>query len=324
MINPVYKTIGAAMLLCCSLFSSAQLIDHTASFRNIHQEKYFRFHYDNDFFTKSDEYYTQGITLEYVNPALKKFPLSKLLWKPFASKAQYGLAFNLFGYTPTSILSDEILEGDRPFDANISLKTFLIQKDEVQKQQISTAFSIGVMGPAALGYEIQYNIHRWLKNPLPHGWQYQIKNDVILNYQLNYEKQLTTAGNHFVMHSTSEIRLGTLNNKINTGFSFMIGQFDKSYAPMSTNKKKFNFYLYGQSRVNLIGYDATMQGGLFNRKSPYTIAASDITRLTYQADAGIVFNYKKLLLSYTQSYLTKEFRTGNYHRWGGISVGLGF
>ncbi len=67
-----------------------------------------------------------------------------------------------------------------------------------------------------------------------------------------------------------------------------------------------------------------MQGGLFNRKSPYTIVAADITRLTYQADAGIIVNYKKLLLSYSQSFLTKEFSTGDYHRWGGISVGVGF
>ena len=81
--------------------------------------------------------------------------------------------------------------------------------------------------------------------------------------------------------------------------------------------------MYGQSRVNFIGYDATMQGGLFNRTSPYTIAASDVSRITFQADAGIIVNFKKLYLSYTQSFLTKEFRTGTYHRWGGISVGVG-
>jgi hypothetical protein len=65
-----------------------------------------------------------------------------------------------------------------------------------------------------------------------------------------------------------------------------------------------------------------MQGGLFNRKSPYTIAAADISRVSFQADAGIIVNFRRLYLSYTQSYLTKEFSTGHYHRWGGISVGI--
>jgi lipid A 3-O-deacylase len=324
MIKLLYKITITCLLICLSFFSKAQLVDNTSTFRNIDQEKYFRFHYDNDFFTKSDEYYTQGITLDYVHPSIKNFPLAKLLWKPYKTTAQYGVAFNLFGYTPTSILSDEILYGDRPFNANITLKTFLVQPDDVHKQQVSSALSIGVMGPAALGYDIQYNIHRWLDNPLPHGWQHQIKNDIIFNYQINYEKQIVNAGNHFILNSTSEIRLGTLNNKINTGFNFMVGNFNKRYTAIGSDKKKVSYYFYGQSRANLIGYDASMQGGLFNKKSPYTIAAADVSRLTYQADAGIIVNYKKLLLSYTQSFLTKEFRSGNYHRWGGITVGFAF
>ena len=153
--------------ICCN--ASAQLIDNSSTFRNIGRNSYFRFHYDNDYFTKSDEYYSQGITFDFVHPAIQRFPLAKLLWKPFSTKPQYGISFNLFGYTPTSILSDSILYGDRPFNSNISLKTFLIQVDEIKRQQISTAFSIGVMGKAALGYEIQYYIHKWTGNPLPHG-----------------------------------------------------------------------------------------------------------------------------------------------------------
>ena len=143
------------IVICISCTAKAQLVDNSSTFRNIGRNSYFRFHYDNDYFTKTDEYYSQGITFDFVHPAIKRFPLSKFLWKPFTTAPQYGISFNIFGYTPTSILSDSILYGDRPFDANISLKTFLIQVDEVKHQQISTAFSIGVMGRAALGYDIQ-------------------------------------------------------------------------------------------------------------------------------------------------------------------------
>jgi len=302
--------------------ANAQLIDNSSTFRNIGRNSYFRFHYDNDYFTKTDEYYTQGITLELLHPAIKRSPLAKLLWKPFTTRPQYGISFNLFGYTPTSIVSDSVLYGDRPFNANISLKTFLIQADEIRHQQISTAFSIGVMGPAALGYQIQYNIHKWLKNPLPHGWQYQVKNDIIINYQLNYEKQLLAAGNYFLLNTAAEARLGTLNTKLGAGFNVMAGRFNKRFTAVNNNKRKAEYYFYTQSRVNMIGYDAAMQGGLFNRKSPYTIGAADINRVTYQADAGIIVNFRKLYLSYTQSIVTKEFRTGTYHRWGGVSIGF--
>ena len=322
MVKSIIKTLSLVLLTCCCLIANAQLTDNTSTFRKINHNSYFRFHYDNDYFTKTDEYYTQGITFEYVHPSIKNFLPAKLLWKPFKTTPQFGVTFNLFGYTPTSIASDSILYDDRPFNANITLKTFLIQVDEINRQQISTAFSIGVMGPAGLGNEIQTNIHRWLKNPLPHGWQYQIQNDIIINYQLNYEKQLLAAGNYFLLNGTAEARAGTLNNKLSGGFNFMAGRFNKRYMPVTYSDRKAEYYFYSQSRINFIGYDASMQGGLFNRKSPYVISGGDISRVTFQADAGIIVNFKKLYLSYTQSILTKEFRTGKYHRWGGVSVGF--
>ncbi len=322
MINFKFKITLSLLLLFCARSLQAQLIDNTSSFRTIKSDKYFRFHYDNDFFTKTDKYYTQGVTFEYVNPRLRKNPVNKILWAPFSTSPQYGVSLNLFGYTPTSILSDTILTGDRPFNANISLKSFLIQVDEEHQQQVSTALSLGIMGPAALGFKIQDNIHKWLNNTRPKGWQYQTKNDIIINYQLNYEKNLFAADNNFLLNATGELRLGTLNNKVGGGLNFMAGRFNDRFKPVNTEKKKAEYYFYGQGKVNLIGYDASMQGGLFTRNNPYIIKASDISRATLQADAGVIVNLKKLYFSYTQSILTREFKGGNSHRWGGISIGF--
>ena len=310
------------LALFLSLSGYAQRIDYASTFRKIDERAYFRFHYDNDYFTKTDQYYSQGITLEYVHPSLKRFPLARLLYKPWKTPAQYGLNFNLFGFTPTSILSDSILVGDRPFNANISLQAQMTQTDAGRKQKFSTAFSVGVMGPAAQGYEIQYNIHKWLKNPLPHGWEYQIKNDIILNYQVGFEKQLLSAGKSFLLNGIAEGRIGTLNNKVNGGINFMAGRFNKRFETAPASKRKAEYYFYSQGRMNIIGYDASLQGGLFNRKSPYTIPSADISRISFQADAGVIINFKTFYLSYTQSFLTKEFVTGTYHRWGGMSMGF--
>jgi lipid A 3-O-deacylase len=302
--------------------SSAQLIDNTSSFRNIQSKSYFRFHYDNDYFTKTDYYYSQGITLEYVHPGLKKNPLTTLLVKIKNNDAKYGVTFNLFGYTPTSINSEAILYGDRPYESSMSFKTFAVSSDSIHKQRIASAFSIGIIGPAAQGEQIQTGIHRWLKNKLPKGWQHQIRNDIIINYQLNYEKKILETSKVFLLNSAAEARLGTLHNKLSGGINFMIGHFNNPYKPGKL--KKNEYYFFGQSRINFIGYDATMQGGFFNRKSPYTITEDAVSRITFQADAGMVINFKKIYLLYTQSFLTKEFRTGRRHRWGGISFGFPF
>jgi hypothetical protein len=301
---------------------NAQLIEHSSILRTFNAEKYFRIHYDNDYFTKSDEYYSQGIGLEFVTPGLKKFPVSKLLWQPLRAEAQFGILLNSFGYTPTTISRDEIPYGDRPFSASINLKTFSIQTDSLQLQQLSTAFTIGVIGPLAFGKEMQTGIHRALNNKIPQGWQHQVHNDIVLNYQLNYEKQLFSIQNTFSLNSTSEIRLGTLNTKLNTGLNFMTGWFNSRYTPISSKKRKFEIYVFGQGRVNLVGYDAGLQGGLFNRNSPYTISAADINRIVFQADGGVIINFSGVYLSYTQSFITREFKTGKAHRWGGVSFGF--
>lgn len=319
---PIFLAGILFITISTSIRSSAQLIDNSSTFKNIDSNKYIRFHYDNDFFTKTDYYYSQGITLEYVSPCLKKSPINYLLLKSANSENKYGLSFNLFGYTPTSIKSDDILYGDRPYEANISLKAFVTGSDSLRNHRIASSVSIGIMGPAALGYEIQYNIHKWTGNKLPKGWQHQIRNDIILNYQLNYEKKLATISENFLLNTAAEARLGTLHNRLSGGLNFMTGHFNNPYQ--SSGKRKTSYYLYVQNRLNFVGYDATLQGGIFNRKSEYTISAKEITRITFQADAGMMLNIGKLHLSYSQSFLTKEFQAGKYHRWGGFSLGYSF
>lgn len=303
--------------------ATAQRIDNTYTFRTLPQQTYFRFHYDNDYFTKTDYYYSQGITLEWVNPSIKKFLPVKLLIKPARASLQYGIAFNIFGYTPTSIRSDDILYGDRPYASCMSLSNFAIASDSARQYRISTFITAGVIGPAAQGEQIQTGIHRWLKNVLPKGWQHQVQNDLILNYGLSYEKKLLNLKNYFLLNYTAEARLGTLNDKLSGGFNFMAGHFNNPYRSSST-KKKIAYYLYGQGRAHFVGYDASLQGGLFNRQTEYTISSADIARVVFQADAGIILNFRKLFLSYTQSFLSKEFNAGLYHRWGGVSLGFSF
>jgi lipid A 3-O-deacylase len=319
------KIVYSILLLLIVCRSEAQIIDNTSSFKQGLGNKYFRFHYDNDYFTKTDEYYTQGITLEYANPAIKKFITSKVLIRPNNTDIIYGFRIDNFGYTPTTIHSDSILYGDRPYCGDMSISTFAIATDTLKHQIISSTFIFGLMGQGAGGKEFQTTIHQWTNNFLPLGWQYQIRNDIILDYQVNYEKKLLGYKNNFLLNATASARAGTHNDKITGGFNFMAGNFNDRFLSVAATKpvrKKVQYYLYGQLVGDAIAYDATLQGGMFNHTSPYVIQADAVSRFTLQADYGIVVCFRKLYLEYCQSYLTKEFNTGHYHRWGGIRVGF--
>lgn len=61
--------------------------------------------------------------------------------------------------------------------------------DTIQASRISSSFTIGVIGPAAFG-DFQRKLYKVIDSGYPNGWYHQIKNDIVLNYEINYEKQL--------------------------------------------------------------------------------------------------------------------------------------
>lgn len=67
----------------------AQKIDQLASFRNIDDDNYFRLHFDNDYFAKSDENYTLGYNFELVSNYFKTNPANHLFIRPKTSEFRY-------------------------------------------------------------------------------------------------------------------------------------------------------------------------------------------------------------------------------------------
>ena len=321
------KCFFLVLLVTLPILSSAQRIDNTAAQRVSQDTGYFRFHYDNDFFSRNrtDYYYTQGYSFEVAHSVFAKNPLSKILLRFRGKPTAYGLALEHFGFTPTSIKSDEILVGDRPFAGVIMLKSFSISVDTARRQRLSSTLSLGMVGPAAFAGKMQTAIHRWSGDPLPQGWQHQIRNEVVVNYELNHERQLAAVPDFLSLNSNAQIRLGTLSNKMQTGLTLTLGYFDSAFSSYPNSRKKdLQLYVYSQPLGSLVGYDATLQGGLFNRSSPYTLGVSEISRFTFQHNYGVVMKVRKLYAEYYRTYLSQEFKNGRTHVWGGVKLGVCF
>ncbi len=310
------------LIFFAPLFSYAQAIDNTAIFRATTDSNYFRFSYDNDFFTATDQYYTQGLNFEIVNSRFYKNPINKILFHYKDGNNKYGIALEHDGYTPSSIRHEEIILNDHPFVAAIMLKSFTASINKNNTKRLTSSLSLGIFGTSAFGEQMQKSIHKALNNIEPLGWQHQIHDDVIVNYELGID-HLITSGKYFSLNSNSQIRVGTFNDKIKTGLTFSFGKINTPFN-LTSSEKELHLYIYNQSLLNIIGYDATLQGGLFNRSSPYTLNNNEISRLTFQDNYGIVLTYKKLYLEYLQSFTTREFKAGNYHRYGGIKMGFSF
>ena len=314
-------------LFICSLAitftACGQEIQNTLSYRNISSDHYFRINYENDLAFHTDYYYTQGVHFELVSPRIGRSRLKALFPHFSKSLKRYGIGLESAGYTPTSIFSDSILYGDRPFAGLAYLQAFMLSVNESARSRFSAILSVGLMGPAAGGYDIQAFIHRYTRNADPMGWKFQVKNEPIINYEADYEKAITPASQYFLLSGLGMARVGTLSTKAGAGLVLMAGLFNDPFHPAQKGRKRFA-YVYAHPEVDVVGYDATLQGGPFTHDNPYVIATGDINRITFRSDVGAIFGSGRFSLGANVRYVTKEFHTGMTHLTGGVQIALAF
>ena len=306
----------------------------TSSAQETAQGRYLSFTYENDFFTGTDEYYTQGIRWQYLNPKLKNFFVNKvLLSMPFSTINYYGLSFVRDGFTPSSIRHSYIQYGDRPYAGYSLLGAIHICKDDVKKEGLTSELSMGMIGPSSGANVSQMTIHRWLHNLQPLGWVNQIQNDFALKYEVTIEKGLINKIHWMDLTGFVNTRLGTLYDDFSSGLLLRIGVInsyfkDIGYGKSShydeVNYKKHQFYFYFKPREEVVSYNATLEGGMFDKKSVYTIPPVNVEGIVYQVYSGFAYNCRSFTVSYSYAVLTREFSTGTTHFWGSINLGLCF
>lgn len=320
------KRLSLSLLIILCFFTfvvNAQKIDTTSSFRDIDSEKYFRFQFDNDYFANKDQDYTEGFNIQVFNPCFAKNPINYLIFKPKNAQITYGVSVEHISYTPENIGSDEIQFGDRPFASALILNSTVVSTDTVRKSRFNTIVSLGLIGQGSLGETLQLGWHQLTRNVLPQGWRYQIKNDIVLTYTVQYEKELLRANNWFSLQTTSRAQLGTLFTNAGVGFNMVLGLINEPFSAVADNKK-LRLYVYIQPMAHIVGYDATLQGGMFNNDSVYTIASGDVERFTGQYVTGIVIQKYGFYAEFTRTSITREFANGRSSHWGGLRVGYYF
>lgn len=307
------------LLAIAARTAEAQAISTTGVERDTRASAYWRLAYDNDFFTATDRYFTQGISLEVVTPRLASFPFLRVLPEPRGSTVRYGVAYADDGYTSSDLKASQVLFGDHPYVGTKQLRMFTLALDTVRRQRLSSSLTVGIIGPGAAGAEIQTFIHRHTGNTIPQGWQNQIRNDLILNYETGLERALLHARGVLVT-GTGMARVGTYNTAVTVGTTLLAGRVGSPFGAAQPARR--GLFVYLKPQLNAVANDATLQGGLFNRSSPYTIAARDLSRLVYRQQLGVVYWSGKRYIEYYQTSATPEFHGGRAHRSGGFQIGV--
>ncbi len=280
--------------------------------------------FDNDIFNNTDYYYTNGVQIELVIPLAKRSSLSNLLIGLRGSQIDlYGFSIKQNIYTPTNPDIEEISLDDRPFSAFLTIGQFRESYNLKKNISIKSSVNFGVIGPASMGGIVQSSIH----NIEPIGWDNQIKNNIVIDYSLKLEKGVVSTP-HIELNVTAGGNFGTVFNKIASGLYFRAGSFVPVFKGLATNiyrsslrqpvKSPFQYWFFLSAETNLVLYDATLQGGIFNTNNPYTVQTSNINRLVANVSVGFAVYYKKAGIELQNFYLSPEFKNGYDFRWGRI------
>lgn len=295
-------------------------------------ERFLLIDFDNDILDNTDRFYTNGIRFDFISPVFQPFPLNLLMipyWR--SGMNYYGISLIQNMYTPSTTKIGGILYGDRPYAAYLYLKSFKITNDFPDKFRQTSEIDIGIIGPASLGDFVQKSFHRDVPtNSEPLGWEYQIRNDLVLDYNICYEKGIVS-GKSFDVNLIGTGSLGTLYTNVGGGIMLRTGILNPYFADLGFSKRltneekglrKVQFLFSLKSNVKFVGYDATLEGGVFNKTSPYTIGQNVISRFVYQGSACLTFSYGGFGIGVEQFILSPEFHNGWWHKW--VHIGLTF
>lgn len=296
-------------LAACGPLHAQELVA-TGVERESSHTRAWRLLYENDFFAATDRYYTQGIYLEVVHPAIARSPLRHVLITPSRHPTRVGVAFGDEGYTGSDLKQSEIVPGDHPWAGTKQLHAFAISTDTLRHRRLSSQLTIGLIGQGAAGREIQTFIHERTGNTIPQGWGNQIRNDVILNYAVTAEQRLAAAGNTVQLWSSAAARAGTFQTSLSLGGTLLAGRIGR-------------LHVYAAPALRLVGYDATLQGGMFNHDSPYTMRSADLTRVVYTHRLGLVYRGERVFVELFRGQTAPEFTGARTHRTGGVAIGMG-
>lgn len=282
---------------------------------------------ENDFFNTrgdgTDRYYTNGVRVQYYFSKKKKNFPSNVLIRISDDKNVYswGLTQNMF--TPASIEVEEVQLNDRPYAGALYATHGLNSIDTEKRIRVSSEFMLGVIGPLSFAKETQTWVHNMFNYTIPEGWDNQVPNDIIINYNIQVEKQLMYASGKVLVNGIVETFNGTMYNAMSAGINMRVGRFHNYFEP-NTASGKAQLFVHMKPSVRVVYSNALLQGGLISNISDkaggYSLSKDQLERINAFYEIGLVYQRPKFGITVLQKIRTAEFKGGEAQEIGNISI----
>jgi lipid A 3-O-deacylase len=307
---------------------------------------FFRIQESNDIVAgnNQDRYFTQGLKFELMSTKIgeiyQKSGIMSILPKlkhDSTSLNHASISFTQDFYTPDDKKADTVIVSDRPYAGAMYITFRNVSVGQNSKQRLTSDLDIGVLGPWALGKEMQNGVHLLFADKNGdtdiQGWNYQLNNDLYLNYTLKYERQLVWT-KYMEMSSVYQFNVGTIYDDFGIGARLRLGIYKSHYDKYLgfINKKDRNrtvksffkgIQVYGffNPVAKFVLYNALLQGGVINNinQTPeHRLSENRISRIIVDGNYGITIVTGRFSIQFIQYFKSREFDSGFNHRYGNI------
>jgi lipid A 3-O-deacylase len=310
------------------------------------------FYSENDkYFAGTDQHYTNGFKVSALSGNLARVSPEQM-YKPVQAAARLlgplvpageayklGVSLGQNLYTPVDTATTAFLPADRPYAAWLYVgTTFQIYQPPRTSASGNTALArldslevnLGLVGPGALGRQVQNNFHDLIGVPHANGWEHQIPNEAGVVVSLERKWRLSSAqartgwGGDFIPHWG--VAVGNVATHASAGADARLGfrlpadfgtnLIHPSGDSNSRQRANLSFFVFGGWDTRWVGRDITLDGPMF-RSGP-GIAKR---RLVHDVAGGIAVGSHHWQLAYTEARRSREFRGQDHSSvFGSISL----
>lgn len=292
---------------------------------------------ENDkYLAGTDRYYTNGFRLSFLSTNLRDFTsgpvpgsvqeIARLLGSFVQPGNEYklGLALGQNIYTPVDTEATAPLPNDRPYAAWLYTGvTFQSYRDARERPDGTLAAAcldslevdLGVVGPAAIGRQIQNGVHALIGAASANGWDNQIHDEPGLDvaYTRKYRLLVLGArdgwGAEFIPHAG--VSLGNIFTYADAGAEFRAGWrlpadfgTDPIHPSGDSNgyRPPWNLFVFGATDGRAVARDITLDGNTFR-------SSAHVRKEPLVADylGGVGIGFRHWQITYAEDARTREF-----------------
>lgn len=279
--------------------------------------------WENDTFAGTDRFYTDGVSIALTHTGPSWFGRVADRFRLYEDRRTVGYDITQIMLTPEDTQRRNPDPEDRPY-AGILTAGFYMHIDRTNSYH-GFKVTAGVVGPWSLAEKTQREVHRMVNTDLPHGWDYQLENEPLLNLTYEHRRKYNVLGEPgswaVEVLPVGSVMLGNWLTQLQGGGIIRAGRnipedFSVTFVrgmghmppPRRDAQERWGFAVHAGAFANVVLWDITLDGNIFHDSR-----SVDKYYFVPTAGAGVEVGTRKFLVSFTYVVWGREFKNQDDH-----------